>query len=85
MAASGSGSIAPVYRASRVASSAVNSAYSPSWSFVVGLLARVPATVLKLAPGIDHALLPTSAEAEWVSVNGDVCTRVPAVPVTVTV
>ena len=32
---------------------------------------RVPRTVLKLAPGIDHALLPTGAEAEWVSVDGD--------------
>jgi hypothetical protein len=32
----------------------------------------VPATVLKLAPGIDHALIPADAEAEWVSVGGDV-------------
>jgi hypothetical protein len=47
-------------------------AYSPPWSFVAGLPDRVPATVLKLAPGIDHALLPPSAEAEWVSVDGDV-------------
>lgn len=29
-------------------------------------------TVLKLAPGIDHALLPPGAEGEWVSVDGDV-------------
>jgi hypothetical protein len=27
--------------------------------------------VLKLAPGIDHALLPEGAEGEWVSVDGD--------------
>lgn len=47
-------------------------AYSPPWSFVAGLPDRVPATVLKLAPGIDHGLLPPSAEAEWVSVDGDV-------------
>ena len=39
------------------------SAYSPPWSFVVGLAERVPATVLKLAPGIDHALIPPGAEA----------------------
>jgi SAM-dependent methyltransferase len=47
-------------------------AFSPSWDFVAGLAARVPRTVLKLAPGIDHALVPAGAEAEWVSVNGEV-------------
>jgi hypothetical protein len=46
--------------------------YSPPWDFVVGLASRVPMTVLKLAPGIDHALLPPGAEGEWVSVDGDV-------------
>jgi SAM-dependent methyltransferase len=46
--------------------------FSPPWSFVAGLPARVPATVLKLAPGIDHALIPDGAEAEWVSVDGTV-------------
>lgn len=46
--------------------------FSPPWSFVAGLPERVPATVLKLAPGIDHALVPPGAEAEWVSVDGDV-------------
>jgi SAM-dependent methyltransferase len=48
------------------------SAYSPPWSFVAALPERVPRTVLKLAPGIDHALLPAGAEGEWVSVDGDV-------------
>ncbi len=48
------------------------SAYSPPWSFVAGLAERVPATVLKLAPGIDHARIPLGAEAEWVSVDGAV-------------
>ena len=47
-------------------------AYSPPWDFVTALPARVARTVLKLAPGIDHALLPPGAEAEWVSVDGDV-------------
>jgi hypothetical protein len=47
-------------------------AYSPPWSFVAALADRVPATVLKLAPGIDHALIPPDAEAEWVSVGGTV-------------
>jgi SAM-dependent methyltransferase len=47
-------------------------AYSPPWSFVAGLAQRVPATVLKLAPGINHGLIPAGAEAEWVSVDGAV-------------
>jgi hypothetical protein len=46
-------------------------AYSPPWDFVAGLAERVPRTVLKLAPGIDHDLLPPGAEGEWVSVDGD--------------
>lgn len=45
--------------------------WSPSWDFIATLPARVPRTVLKLAPGIDHALLPPGAEGEWVSVDGD--------------
>jgi hypothetical protein len=32
----------------------------------------VPATGAKLAPGIAHRLLPPDAEAQWVSVGGDV-------------
>lgn len=46
-------------------------AYSPPLDFVLGLAERVPRTVVKVAPGIDHALLPPNAEAEWVSVDGD--------------
>lgn len=45
--------------------------FSPPWSFVARLPERVPRTVLKLAPGWDHALIPAGAEAEWVSVGGD--------------
>jgi hypothetical protein len=45
--------------------------WSPPWGFISALPSRVPRTVLKLAPGIDHALLPTGAEGEWVSVDGD--------------
>ncbi|MER7169353.1 methyltransferase domain-containing protein [Micromonospora sp. NPDC000207] len=45
--------------------------YSPPWDFVTGLAERVPRTVVKVAPGIDHALIPAGAEAEWVSVGGD--------------
>jgi SAM-dependent methyltransferase len=48
------------------------SAYSPPWSFLLELADRVPRTGVKVAPGIDHALVPAGAEAEWVSVGGDV-------------
>ncbi|HEX7746836.1 MAG TPA: methyltransferase domain-containing protein, partial [Micromonosporaceae bacterium] len=46
-------------------------AFAPSWDFVLALAQRVPRTVVKVAPGIDHALIPGGAEAEWVSVHGD--------------
>jgi hypothetical protein len=47
-------------------------AYEPPWDFVAALPSRVPRTVLKLAPGIDHGRLPDGAEGEWVSVDGGV-------------
>ena len=47
-------------------------AYSPPYAFVLDLAARLPATGAKLAPGIPHEVLPAGAEAEWVSVTGDV-------------
>jgi hypothetical protein len=46
-------------------------AFSPSWNFIRALAERVPRTVVKMAPGLDHALIPPGAEAEWVSVAGD--------------
>lgn len=46
-------------------------AYSPSWPYVTGLLAAMPAAV-KVAPGIPHELVPEGVEAEWVSFGGDV-------------
>jgi hypothetical protein len=45
--------------------------WSPPWDFIAALPRRVPRTVLKLAPGVDHALIPEGAEAQWVSVDGD--------------
>ncbi|MEV1333494.1 class I SAM-dependent methyltransferase [Micromonospora costi] len=62
------------------------SAYSPPWDFVTALAERVPRTVVKVAPGIDHGLIPAGAEAEWVSVAGDLveaalwCGRLAEVP-----
>jgi SAM-dependent methyltransferase len=47
-------------------------AYTPSWSFVLALAARIASTVVKVAPGIDHERIPADAEAEWVSVGGEV-------------
>lgn len=43
-------------------------AYSPPWSFVEGLLRRP--SVVKVAPGIPHDLVPAGVEAEWVSDEG---------------
>ncbi|TDC39986.1 methyltransferase domain-containing protein [Micromonospora sp. KC213] len=60
--------------------------YSPPWDFVTSLTERVAYPVVKVAPGIDHALIPAGAEAEWVSVDGDLveatlwCGRLAEVP-----
>ncbi|SDQ13406.1 class I SAM-dependent methyltransferase [Quadrisphaera sp. DSM 44207] len=45
---------------------------SPSWDDVLGVAAAVPATGVKLAPGIPRDLAPPGAETQWVSVDGDV-------------
>ena len=45
---------------------------SPPWSFVLDLARRMPAVGLKTAPGITHQLIPADAEAQWISVGGDV-------------
>ncbi|GIJ65311.1 class I SAM-dependent methyltransferase [Virgisporangium ochraceum] len=46
-------------------------ALSPPWDFAVGLFTRLRFAVLKLAPGLPHDLVPPGAEAQWVSVDGD--------------
>ncbi len=46
--------------------------YQPPWSFIAALVARVGNVGVKVAPGIPHNLIPPDAEAEWVSVDGDV-------------
>lgn len=45
---------------------------SPPLSFVTELVGRLPAVGMKTAPGIPHHLVPAGAEAQWVSVDGDV-------------
>jgi hypothetical protein len=44
---------------------------SPPLSFVLDLADRLPAVGLKTAPGIPHHLVPEGAEAQWISVAGD--------------
>jgi SAM-dependent methyltransferase len=46
--------------------------WSPPWSTVTALLDRVPASVVKVAPGLDHERVPAGVEAEWVSVGGSI-------------
>jgi SAM-dependent methyltransferase len=44
--------------------------WSPPWSAVLAVAERVP-VVAKVAPGIPHELVPAGADAEWISVDGD--------------
>lgn len=46
--------------------------WSPPWSTVTELLDRVPRSVVKVAPGLDHDRVPAGVEAEWVSVGGSI-------------
>lgn len=43
--------------------------YSPSLTFAFGLADQLP-TGVKLGPGLDRELLPPNAEAQWVSIDG---------------
>lgn len=43
--------------------------YSPSLTFAFGLTEQLP-TGIKLGPGFDRELIPSTAEAQWVSVDG---------------
>jgi hypothetical protein len=45
--------------------------WSPSLDVVFGLAERFPLGV-KLGPGVDRSLLPADAEAQWISVDGQV-------------
>ena len=44
--------------------------WSPPWSWVGSVAARVPRTAAKVAPGIDHALVPAGGCGTWTSVDG---------------
>lgn len=43
--------------------------YSPSLNFAFGMADRLP-TGVKLGPGFDRELLPDDAEAQWISIDG---------------
>ncbi|BDZ41147.1 hypothetical protein GCM10025865_04460 [Paraoerskovia sediminicola] len=47
-------------------------AYAPPLDAVWALRDQVPAVGIKVGPGISHNGLPQDAEAQWVSVDGDV-------------
>ncbi|WP_018657531.1 class I SAM-dependent methyltransferase [Actinomadura flavalba] len=46
--------------------------YEPPLDTVLELAGRVPAACVKVAPGIPHDAVPDGAEAEWISVSGEV-------------
>ncbi|MGN8246930.1 THUMP-like domain-containing protein [Cellulomonas soli] len=47
-------------------------AYSPPLDAVLAVREQVPALGLKLGPGLPRGAVPDDAEAQWVSVDGDV-------------
>jgi hypothetical protein len=46
--------------------------YSPGLDFAFGLAERMSAVGVKLGPGTDRGVIPSGAEAQWISVDGDV-------------
>ena len=46
--------------------------FSPPLDAVLDLRNRIPALGIKMAPGIPHDAIPADAEAQWVSVGGEV-------------
>jgi hypothetical protein len=47
-------------------------AYAPPLDAVLALRDRIPALGLKLGPGLPHGAVPDDAQAQWVSVDGEV-------------
>ncbi len=44
--------------------------WSPPWSWVEAVAARVPRTSAKVAPGVPHAMTPPGGRTTWTSVDG---------------
>lgn len=47
-------------------------AYAPPLDAIIALRTKVEAVGIKIGPGISHQDIPADAEAQWVSVDGDV-------------
>ena len=47
-------------------------AISPSWKQVLAVAETVPATGVKLSPGLSHGAVPRGCEAQWTSWGGEV-------------
>lgn len=45
--------------------------WSPPWSWIERLAEQHPRTVVKVAPGIEHTLVPEGGSAVWTAVDGD--------------
>jgi len=46
------------------------SEWSPSWEWILGLGKRKPKLVAKVAPGIDHEILPADCHTYWFAIRG---------------
>ncbi|MGE0820107.1 MAG: methyltransferase domain-containing protein [Candidatus Nanopelagicales bacterium] len=44
--------------------------WSPPWSWVEAVAARMPRTAAKVAPGVPHAMTPYGGRTTWTSVDG---------------
>ncbi|HET7900045.1 MAG TPA: class I SAM-dependent methyltransferase [Candidatus Nanopelagicales bacterium] len=57
-------------RGGRSARVADPQSWSPPWSWVEAVAVRVPRTAAKVAPGVDHAMIPRGGSGTWTSVDG---------------
>lgn len=46
--------------------------YQPPWDFVLATTEHAPAAGIKVSPAIAHRDIPSDAEVQWVSIDGDV-------------
>ncbi len=59
-------------------------AWSPPWSWVEAVAARVAPTAPKVAPGVDHAMVPAGGCGTWTTVDGQLVEAELAWPALVT-
>lgn len=46
--------------------------YQPAWDYVLDVTSTAPAAGIKVSPAIAHRDIPSDAETQWVSIDGDV-------------